>query len=113
MSSILGSFHMQITSDRFNQLSAAALENEQLRTAFARASSGFIDKRRVAIEKITNFDEMRTSAAAIKDHTLAHLGYYLEEFSHQAESQGAQVHWARDGDELNSIVVYLSKHDMG
>ncbi len=101
---------MQITSDRFNQLSAAALENEQLRTAFARASSGFIDKRRAAIEKIANFDDMRTSAAAIKDHTLAHLGYYLEEFSHQAESQGAQVHWARDGDELNSIVVELAKH---
>ena len=101
---------MQITSDRFNQLSEAALENEQLRTAFARASSGFIDKRRAAIEKIANFDEMRTSAAAIKDHTLAHLGYYLEEFSYQAESHGAQVHWARDGDELNSLVVDLAKH---
>jgi len=100
---------MQITSDRFNQLSAAALKNKQLHTAFTRASSGFIDKRKAAIEKITNFDEMRTSAAAIKDHTLAHLSHYLKEFSHQAESHGAQVHWARDGNELNSIIVDLAK----
>lgn len=100
---------MQITSDQFNRLSAAALSNEQLRTAFSRASSGFIDKRKAAIARITNFDELRTSAAAIKDHTLAQLDYYLEQFSEQARANGAQVHLARDGEELNSLVIDLAK----
>ena len=100
---------MLITSDKFNEMTETALADAQLRTAFARASSGFISKRSLAIERIANFSRLRSNAAAVKDHTLANAGYYLRLFEERATAQGAQVHWAQDGEELNRIVVDLAK----
>jgi L-lactate dehydrogenase complex protein LldF len=40
----------------------------------------------------------------IKEHTLTHLGDYLEEFEKNATANGMVVHWARDAAEHNQIV---------
>ena len=45
-----------------------------------------------------------TLASAIKEHTLTHLGDYLEEFERNATANGMVVHWARDAAEHNQIV---------
>lgn len=98
-----------ITSDRFIANSVAALKDTNLQTALDRARDGFINKRLKAISQLDNYEELRERGATIKKHSLQYLGHYLEEFEIQAQAQGAQVHWAKDGDELNQIVLKLAQ----
>jgi len=50
------------------------------------------------------WEQMRTLASAIKEHTLSHLDTYLEMFETNAKANGVVVHWAKDAAEHNSIV---------
>ena len=54
--------------------------------------------------------ELRTLASGIKEHTLTHLGDYLEEFERNATANGMVVHWARDAAEHNQIVLDPRAH---
>ncbi|MFZ0423308.1 MAG: lactate utilization protein B [Xanthobacteraceae bacterium] len=53
---------------------------------------------------IPEWEELRQLASDIKEHTLAHLADYLEEFERNATRKGVKVHWARDAAEHNQIV---------
>ena len=61
-------------------------------------------KRDRVSEQIPEWEELRSLASAIKEHTLTHLADYLEEFERNAIKNGAQVHWAKDAAEHNQIV---------
>jgi len=61
-------------------------------------------KRDREAEAIPEWEELRALASAIKEHTLSHLGDYLEQFDRNATANGMQVHWARDAAEHNQIV---------
>jgi len=51
----------------------------------------------------------RAEAAAIRQRTLAHLGYHLQEFERQVQAAGGAVHWARTGEEACSIITAICK----
>ncbi len=53
------------------------------------------------------WEEMRSLASAIKEHTLSHLDTYLEMFEANAKADGVVVHWAKDAAEHNAIVLDL------
>src|SRR5215216_627168 len=53
---------------------------------------------------IPEWEELRSLASQIKEHTLSRLGDYLEEFEARAKENGAEVHWERDATEHNQIV---------
>ena len=60
---------------------------------------------------IPEWEELRSLASQIKEHTLSHLADYLEEFEARAIENGTHVHWARDATEHNQIVHdILSSH---
>ena len=61
-------------------------------------------KRDSESEAMPEWETLRTLASAIKEHTLTHLGDYLEEFERKATANGMVVHWARDAAEHNQIV---------
>jgi L-lactate dehydrogenase complex protein LldF len=61
-------------------------------------------KRDRQMQAIPEWEGLRDLASAIKEHTLAGLDEYLEQFEAQALSNGIHVHWARDGAEHNHIV---------
>jgi len=61
-------------------------------------------KRDRESEAMPEWEELRSLASAIKEHTLTHLADYLEEFERNATKNGATVHWARDAAEHNAIV---------
>jgi L-lactate dehydrogenase complex protein LldF len=61
-------------------------------------------RRDAAAAAVPEWEILREQAAAIRRHTLAHLGDYLEEFERNALRLGARVHWARDAAEHNAIV---------
>lgn len=64
-------------------------------------------KRDKCAHGLPEWEQLRELAAQIKQHTIAHLADYLEEFERNATRLGAVVHWARDGAEHNDIVYGL------
>lgn len=50
-----------------------------------------------------NYDKMRALAGSIKQHTLDHLDYYIEQFIDNATAAGTHVHYAVDAQEANDI----------
>jgi len=68
-------------------------------------------KRDKAAQSLAEWESLREMASQIKSHTIANLADYLEQFEANATRLGAHVHWARDGDEHNEIVLsVLQKH---
>ena len=61
-------------------------------------------KRDREMHGIPEWEELRSLASAIKEHTLTRLDEYLDQFEANARSNGIHVHWARDGAEHNQIV---------
>ena len=63
-----------------------------------------MQRRDAEAAAIPEWEELRELASKIKEHTLTHLGDYLEEFEANATKRGAHVHWAIDANEHNAIV---------
>lgn len=55
-------------------------------------------------DEIPEWEELRSLASAIKEHTLTHLSDYLQQFEANAKANGAEVHWAVDAADHNRIV---------
>ena len=87
----------------------AALADPILKIAVERTAGTAEAKRAIAIDAFPDFEAARTRAAAIKDHVIAHLGAYLEQFEASAIASGAQVHWAQTADEACRIVIDICK----
>ncbi len=61
-------------------------------------------KRDKCAHGLPEWEDLRELAAQIKQHTIANLADYLEQFERNATRLGAIVHWARDAAEHNEIV---------
>lgn len=55
-------------------------------------------------EAVAEWQRLRELASLIKEHTLANLASYLEQFERAAAANGTVVHWARDAAEHNEVV---------
>jgi L-lactate dehydrogenase complex protein LldF len=84
-----------------------AVDDAQLRRNIRKATTTIRERRASLVDEMPDWQELRAAGAAIKDEVLFHLDRYLEEFEAAATERGAQVHWARDADEANSIVSSL------
>ena len=62
-------------------------------------------KRDREMHGLTEWEDLRDLASAIKEHTLVHLDRYLEQFEANARANGVHVHWARDAAEHNRTVL--------
>src|ERR1700751_6002255 len=82
----------------------AFLEDEAHERAFDTLIWGLRVRRDAAAREVPEWEELRTLASAIKEHTLSNLAHYLEMFEASAKRNGAIVHWARDAHEHNQIV---------
>ncbi|MDE7346148.1 MAG: LUD domain-containing protein [Muribaculaceae bacterium] len=70
-------------------------------------------KRDTMAHEIPEWEELREAASRIKKHTVTHLADYLERFAANAERNGVHVHWAKDADEYNAIVLdILGEHNV-
>ncbi len=61
--------------------------------------------RSAAIDGFDCFDSLRHHVKQVRQHSLDNLEHYLGQFEQEAVHNGNHVHFARDGDELNSIVL--------
>ncbi|HEX5835581.1 MAG TPA: LUD domain-containing protein, partial [Pyrinomonadaceae bacterium] len=97
-----------MNTETFAENAKVALQDAQLRGALRHATTLFGKLRRDAAARLSNWEELRSHARAIKDDVLLHLDQYLETFVDNAEKRGAQVHWARDAAEANTIITRLT-----
>jgi L-lactate dehydrogenase complex protein LldF len=86
------------------------LLDDDLRAALDRAEGGFVNSRKIVVDGLENFDEFREYGKQVKDHTLANLDYYLELFEQRVQENGGHVHWARNGEEANRIILDICKN---
>ncbi|MFD2202603.1 lactate utilization protein B [Shivajiella indica] len=69
------------------------------------------DKRDTISKTIPEWEQLRELASQIKDNVLANLDKYLIQFEEKAKANGIQVHWAKDAEEHNQIVLgILQRH---
>ena len=68
-----------------------------------------MNKRAAARDALPEFDALRDRAKAIKDHTIAHLDLYLEEYERKVTEAGGQVHWASTAKDANEIITWICR----
>ncbi|HEV8678643.1 MAG TPA: LUD domain-containing protein, partial [Stellaceae bacterium] len=95
---------MRPTSRNFPANARAGLADPVLQRALGLARTGFPLRRQQAIARLPEFEELREQGRAIKDHTLAHLDYYLELYERNVTAAGGHVHWARNAAEARTAV---------
>src|ERR1700751_3124181 len=100
---------MLATSRTFEANARAGLANDNLQRALALMRTGFPQRRRLAVERLPEFEALRDIAKSIKDHTLEHLDFYLELFEENVLASGGQVHWARSPDEACAAVLAICR----
>ncbi|MGO9230256.1 MAG: LutB/LldF family L-lactate oxidation iron-sulfur protein [Bryobacteraceae bacterium] len=89
----------------FATAARGSLGNTQLRHNVRHATDMIRARRAHAVGETPDWQQLRDSARAIKDHVLRHLEAYLEQFEAACTAAGGKVHWARDADEANSTIV--------
>jgi len=100
---------MQVTSHKFKENVKTALGQPNLRVALDRTTGLLTSRRRETIAAYPEYAEARTTAARIKDHTLAHLDHYLEMFEKNATAAGATVHWAQTPKQATDIIIEICR----
>ena len=100
---------MQQTSDKFLENAHTALGNTR-QAEFRDMMALFTPLvRDAAVQSFEPFEDLRAHVKRIRQHSLDNLGHYLKEYEKQALENGNQVHYARDGEEMNSIVLDICR----
>jgi L-lactate dehydrogenase complex protein LldF len=85
------------------------LSDTQLRRNLGKATSTIREKRASSVGELPDWEELREAGRAIKERALRRLPDYLLELEAAVTRAGGQVHWARDAEEANRIVVGLTR----
>src|SRR5260370_29885496 len=85
------------------------LANENLQRALGLARTGFPLRRRLAIERLPEFEALRETGRSIKDHTLEHLDFYLALYESRVVASGGKVHWARTPQEACAALLQVCR----
>ena len=91
----------------FKDRATAALADKTLKIAIDRTTGNAERKRAAAVAAFPEFEAARARGKAIKDHVIAHLDHYLEQFERNATASGAKVHWAVDDAGARAIVTRI------
>jgi L-lactate dehydrogenase complex protein LldF len=87
------------------------LRNPQLRKNVAHAIDVIQAKRARLVNEKDDWQELRDAGAAIRDHALANLAAYLEQFEERCTAAGGVVHWAADAEEARHIILEILKQE--
>ncbi|MCK9257535.1 MAG: LUD domain-containing protein, partial [Sulfurospirillaceae bacterium] len=90
-----------------SKLAEEFTQNEE-RTHWHDAALWFVREKRDRLAKgVVEWERLRELASQIKTHTMANLDSYLTKFETNAKRRGIQVHWAKNADEHNRIVLQI------
>src|SRR5690349_1162376 len=102
-------FAEHLTSPAFKENAKGALADPQLQSAMHGVETGVVDRRRVTVGKLAEFQSLRDSARDIKNHTLAHLDLYLEAFEKKCTAAGGHVHYAVTAEDARAKVLEICR----
>ena len=66
-------------------------------------------KNTVADDVLPDYQELRTQANLLKQHTMENLDHYLLELEKNVQAHGGKVVWCKDGSEVADFVLSLAK----
>ncbi len=98
-----------ITSPAFKQNAARALEDAGLQKALGTAKGAFLARRGAAVAALPEFEALRDIGRDIKNHTLAHLDFYLDTYARAVERAGGTVHWCANAEEAREAVLAICR----
>lgn len=81
------------------------LANDFKVKAIHTAQDVFYEKRKAVVDQVAEWEDFRNESADLRDHVLANLDYYLNQFAENAEKAGAHVHFAADDKEATAICM--------
>ncbi|HLH47571.1 MAG TPA: lactate utilization protein B [Acidimicrobiales bacterium] len=94
-------------TEPFADAARRALGDTQLRANLRRATTTIRTKRAGAVAELPDWEALREAGQAIKAAAMADLDGLLLRFEEAWTAAGGHVHWARDAEEANRIVVDL------
>jgi L-lactate dehydrogenase complex protein LldF len=91
----------------FPEAAKQLVGNTQLRRNVRHATDVIRSKRGKVVGEMPDWEQLREAGHRIKQHTLSRLEHYLVQFEEACARAGGNVHWARDADEANRIIVEI------
>lgn len=85
------------------------LEDTQMRKNLRHATRTIRNKRAMRQAEMPDWEQLRMGGSTTKQHVIAHLDEYLLQFEEQVTARGGHVHWARDAEEANKVVLEIIK----
>ena len=97
----------------FRARAGEKVNNPVLQRALKKAKPLFVGKRAKGVAALAedglDFEALRSTAENIRNRVLADLDVWLEIFEERATARGAEVLWARDGEEASRLVVEIAQ----
>ena len=97
----------------FHARAGEKVRNTALQRTLQKAKPLFVAKRAKGLASLAedglDFELLRSTGKNIRNRILADLDVWLEIFEERATASGAEVLWARDGDEVSKLVVDIAR----
>ncbi len=100
---------MLTTSPEFKSNAKKALADAGLQKALKFSKPQFMARRSAAVANLPEFERLRDIARDIKNHTLANLDFYLEQFEANVVANGGQVHWCSTAEDARATVLDICR----
>lgn len=99
----------QLNTPTFEESAKAYLSDTQLRRNIGHATHTIRDKRQIVVDEMPDWEVLREAGNKLKRRVMRHLDDYLLQLEESVQQAGGHVHWARDGEEANRIILDLVK----
>jgi len=93
----------------FQKTAKQYIENPQLRRNIGHATKTIREKRKLVVDEMPDWEQLRESGRQIKERVMNHLDYYLLQLEESVEKAGGVVHWAAGADDANRIITGIIK----
>ena len=99
---------MKPETKEFRSKAAQTLEDKTVLQSLEHVYTGFHEGRLKAAADTPDWEDLRTKGKAIKDHTIAHLDYYLGLLADNVEKNDGHVFFADDAAEARKHIIDLA-----
>lgn len=93
----------------FNERVKAALANVPLQRALQKFKTNFMVLRANAVRDLPEFEDIRSYARDMKDHTLAHIDLYIEAYEQKVVESGGHLHYAPDASAARELILDICR----
>ncbi|GAE29888.1 LutB/LldF family L-lactate oxidation iron-sulfur protein [Alkalihalobacillus hemicellulosilyticus] len=100
---------MKISDDPFFERVDKGINNDFMRKAMVSAQDRLKGRKLAAQEELGNWEDWRELSEEIRQHTLEHLDYYLEQLADNIVSRGGNVFFAETAEDANEYISNVVK----